>query len=64
MTDNICALNKNQNTCLPNNSIKLIGSHFIDKVDNLSKEEIIDKLSENDNKCKSEKDLKKKNYVF
>ena len=36
MTDNICALNKNQNTCLPNNSIKLIGSHFIDKVDNLS----------------------------
>ena len=60
MTDNICALNKNQNTCLPDNSIKVIGSHFIDKVDNLSKEEIIDKLSENDNKCKSEKDLKKK----
>ena len=29
-------------------------------LNNLSKEEIIDKLSENDNKCKSEKDLKKK----
>lgn len=60
MADNICALNKNQNTCLPDNSIVLIGSNFIDNVTNLSKEDIIHKLSENDNKCKSENNLKKK----
>lgn len=50
MNNNICALNKNQTTCLPEKSIKNIASNFINNT-NKSSDKIIDELSKKNEKC-------------
>jgi len=51
--NNICALNKDQSTCLPTKSLKLIASNYLDNVQKLNSNIIIQKLSNNSETCKN-----------
>ena len=50
--NNICALNKNQTTCLPDKSIKTIASNFINNT-NKSTDTIINELSKKSENCQN-----------
>lgn len=58
--NNICALNKDQTTCLPDKSIKLIASNYLNNIKKLDTKLIINKLSEQNESCKNLDNLQEK----